>query len=284
MPVRKYKPTTPSRRDASGFDFSEITKSTPHKKLLETVKKTGGRNNAGRISVRRIGGGVKRHYRKIDFKRTKDGVPAVVESIEYDPNRGARIALLKYLDGERRYILAPDKIEVGEQVLSGEKVEPKTGNCMPLKNIPSGMVIHNVELMPGRGGQLARGAGNFAQLQSKEGSYADVLLPSGEVRKIHVNCRATIGQIGNSERNNIVWGKAGRSRWLGIRPHVRGKAMNPVAHPCGGGEGRAHTGRQPTNWKGTRLAKGGKTRKSKKPSNKFIVRFRKVGKHQKTRR
>lgn len=284
MPIRKYKPTTPGRRDASGFDFAEITTSKPHKKLLGRIKKTGGRNNVGRISTRRIGGGSRRHYREIDFKRTKDGVPAIVETIEYDPNRGARIALLKYRDGERRYILAPVKISVGDEVVSGDKVEPKIGNCMPLLTIPTGMVIHNVELTPGRGGQLARGAGNFAQLLSREGNYADVLLPSGEVRKIHVRCRATIGQLGNVERNNIVWGKAGKSRWLGIRPHVRGKAMNPVAHPCGGGEGRAHTGRQPTNWKGTRLAKGGKTRKSRKPSNKFIVRFRKVGKHQKTRR
>ncbi len=284
MPNREYKPTSAGRRGATVSDFREITKGTPEKRLTEALRKTGGRNNAGRLSVRHIGGGNRKRYRIIDFRRCKDNIPAVVEAIEYDPNRTPRIALLKYKDGERRYILAPEALNVGDEVLSGDKVEPRAGCCMPLKSIPTGMMIHCVELTPGRGGQLARSAGTFAMLQSKAGNYADVLLPSGEVRKIHVRCRATIGQLGNIDAANIVYGKAGRRRWLGIRPTVRGKAMNPVSHPLGGGDGRGGSGRHPVNWKGNKFAKGGKTRRSKKPSDVFIVRMRKAGKHQNTRK
>jgi large subunit ribosomal protein L2 len=284
MPVREYKPITPGRRGATVSDFSDITKTEPEKSLTEALRKTGGRNNVGRLSVRHIGGGHKRRYRVIDFRRDKDDVPGVVEAIEYDPNRSPRIALVKYRDGERRYILAPQGLNVGDEVLSGEKVEPKVGNAMPLRSIPTGLLIHNVELTPGRGGQLVRSAGTFAQLLAKEGNYADVLLPSGEIRKIHVRCRATIGQLGNADWANVVLGKAGRKRWLGIRPTVRGKAMNPISHPCGGGDGRGGVGRHPCNWKGTKLAKGGKTRRSKKPSGRFIVRFRRQGPQQNTRR
>ena len=280
MPVREFKPTSPGRRDASVADFSNLTKKKPEKRLTKAMRKTGGRNNVGRMSVRHIGGGHRRRYRKIDFKRNKDGVPGVVEALEYDPNRTARIALIKYRDGDRRYILAPEGLGVGDSVAAGEKVEPKVGNCMPLRNIPTGNQIHNIELTPGRGGQLVRGAGTFGQLLSREGNYADVVLPSGEIRKIHVTCRATIGKMGNGDQQNVVLGKAGRRRWMGVRPTVRGGAMNPVSHPCGGGEGRSGGGRHPTNWKGTKLAKGGKTRKSKRPSNKFIVRLRRSGKHQ----
>ncbi len=284
MPNREYKPTSAGRRGATVSDFSEITRTTPEKRLTEPVRKSGGRNNVGRMATRHIGGGNKVRYRIIDFKRTKDDVPAVVEHIEYDPNRSPWIALLKYKDGERRYILHPAGLKVGDDVMSGEKVEPKVGNCMPLKNIPTSMYIHNIELTPGKGGQLARSAGSFAQLMAKEGNYADVALPSGEVRKIHVRCRATIGQMGNSDHAKIVLGKAGRKRWLGVRPTVRGTAMNPISHPMGGGEGRAGGGRHPINWKGTKLAKGGKTRRTKKPSQKFIIRFRKVGRFQNTRK
>ncbi len=284
MPVREYNPVTPGRRGATVSDFSDITRKRPFKGLTEELRKTGGRNNAGRLSVRHIGGGNRRRYRRIDFRRDKDGVAGVVEAIEYDPNRSPRIALVKYRDGERRYILAPQGLGVGDEIISGEKVEPKVGNAMPLKSIPTGQLIHNIELTPGRGGQLVRSAGTFAQLLAKEGNYADVLLPSGEIRKIHVRCRATIGQLGNADWTNIVLGKAGRKRWLGIRPTVRGKAMNPISHPCGGGDGRGGVGRQPCNWKGTKLAKGGRTRRSKRPSDRFIVRFRRPGPHQKTRR
>ncbi len=284
MPVREYKPITPGRRGATVSDFSDVTKTEPEKRLTEALRKTGGRNNVGRLSVRHIGGGHKRRYRIIDFRRDKDDVPGVVEAIEYDPNRSPRIALIKYRDGERRYILAPQGLNVGDEVLSGEKVEPKVGNCMPLRSIPTGLLIHNVELTPGRGGQLVRSAGTFAQLLAKEGNYADVLLPSGEIRKIHVRCRATVGQLGNADWANVVLGKAGRKRWLGIRPTVRGKAMNPISHPCGGGDGRGGVGRHPCNWKGTKLAKGGKTRRSKKPSGRFILRFRRQGPQQNTRR
>lgn len=284
MPVREYKPITPGRRGATVSDFSDVTKTEPEKRLTEALRKTGGRNNVGRLSVRHIGGGHKRRYRIIDFRRDKDDVPGVVEAIEYDPNRSPRIALIKYRDGERRYILAPQGLNVGDEVLSGEKVEPKVGNCMPLRSIPTGLLIHNVELTPGRGGQLVRSAGTFAQLLAKEGNYADVLLPSGEIRKIHVRCRATVGQLGNADWANVVLGKAGRKRWLGIRPTVRGKAMNPISHPCGGGDGRGGVGRHPCNWKGTKLAKGGKTRRAKKPSGRFILRFRRQGPQQNTRR
>ncbi|MBI4565129.1 MAG: 50S ribosomal protein L2 [Planctomycetes bacterium] len=284
MPVREYKPTSPGRRGATVLDFAELTRSKPHKPLTEAIHKTGGRNNVGRLSMRHIGGGVKRRYRLIDFKRNKDGVPGTVESIEYDPNRSAYIALIKYRDGERRYILAPHGLNVGDEISSGEKVEPRIGCCLPIKNIPAGMMIHNLELTPGRGGQLVRSAGGFAQIQAKEGAYADVLLPSGEVRRIHVRCRATIGQVSNIEWANVVWGKAGRKRWLGIRPTVRGTAMNPISHPMGGGEGRSGGGRHPINWKGTKLAKGGKTRRSKNISTKFILRRRKAGRYQNTRK
>jgi large subunit ribosomal protein L2 len=284
MPVREYRPTTPGRRGASVSDFSDLTVRKPHKRLTEPVRKTGGRSNVGRLTTRHIGGGVKRRYRFIDFKRNKDNVPGTVETIEYDPNRSARIALIKYRDGERRYILAPHGLTVGEEVLSGEKVEPRVGSCLPIKNIPAGMRVHNVELTPGKGGQIVRAAGTFAEIKAKEGNYAIVLLPSGEERRIHIRCRATIGQVSNIEWQNIVWGKAGRRRWLGIRPTVRGTAMNPVSHPMGGGEGRSGGGRHPINWKGTKLAKGGKTRRSKNRSQKFIIRMRKAGRFQKTRK
>ncbi len=284
MPNREYKPTSPGRRGASTSDFSDVTAKGPFKALTQELRKTGGRNNVGRLSVRHIGGGNRKRYRIIDFKRTKDNVPGIVETIEYDPNRSPRIALIKYKDGERRYILAPDGLAVGDEVLSGEKIEPKPGNCMPIKGIPTGQLLHNIELTPGRGGQMVRAAGGFAQLVAKEGNYADLLLPSGEIRRVHIRCRATIGQLGNSDWANIVLGKAGRKRWLGIRPTVRGKAMNPVSHPHGGGDGRGGVGGHPVNWKGTKAAKGGKTRRSKKTSQKFIIRFRRAGPHQKTRR
>ena len=284
MPNREYKPTSAGRRGATVSDYSDITKTTPEKKLTRSMRHTGGRNNAGRISVRHIGGGNRNRYRIIDFKRNKDDIPGVVEAIEYDPNRSPRIALIKYKDGERRYILAPLGIQVGEEVASGEKVEPKLGNCMPLKNIPTGQFVHNVELTPGRGGQIVRSAGTFAQLMAKEGNYADLQLPSGEVRQVHVRCRATIGQVGNVDWGKLILGKAGRQRWMGVRPTTRGKAMNPVSHPLGGGAGRPGVGRTPVNFTGRKFAKGGKTRRDRKPSSKFILRFRRVGKHQNTRR
>jgi large subunit ribosomal protein L2 len=281
MPLKEYKPTSPGRRFATSQDFTMITRRGPEKSLTRPLAKTGGRNNMGRITTRHIGGGCKRRYRVIDFKRQKDHIPATVEAIEYDPNRSARIALLKYKDGERRYILAPKDIKVGDEVISGERVEPRLGNCMPLENIPSGLLVHNVELIPGRGGQLARSAGTFAQLLSKGQRYVDILLPSGEVRKVYGRCRATIGQLGNIDHANIVWGKAGRSRWLGIRPTVRGTAQNPVAHPMGGGEGRSGGGRHPCS-KWGKLAKGGKTRNPRKLSTQFIIRGRRKGRFQVT--
>lgn len=284
MPVREYRPVSKGRRGATVADFAEITASKPFAPLTEGARKTGGRGNSGRLTTRHIGGGNRKRYRFIDFRRDKDGVPGVVETVEYDPNRSARIALVKYRDGERRYILWPQGLAVGDDVLSGEKIEPKVGACMPIKSIPTGMMVHNVELTPGRGGQIVRSAGTFAQVQAKEGSYADLLLPSGEVRRVHVRCRATIGQVGNIDHANIVLGKAGRKRWLGVRPTVRGTAMNPISHPMGGGEGRSGGGRHPINWKGTKLAKGGKTRRSKNRSNKFIVRMRKAGRFQNTRK
>lgn len=273
MGVKKYKPTSAGRRHGSVLDFSEITRTTPEKSLVVPLKKSGGRNNQGKITARHRGGGKKRHYRIIDFKRRKDNIPAKVATIEYDPNRSSRIALLNYVDGEKRYILAPDRITVGENVMSGEKVEAKLGNCMPLKNIPAGMAIHNIELQIGHGGQLVRSAGNVARILAKEGKYVNVVLPSGEVRKIFYECRATIGQISNADHMNISLGKAGRKRWKGRRPHVRGTAMNPVAHPLGGGEGRSHGGRHPCSPTG-KLAKGGKTRKKSAYSDKYIVRKR----------
>ena len=276
MGIIYYKPTTAGRRFASVSDFSEITKNKPEKSLLVSLKKTGGRNTEGKITAEHIGGGSRRHYRLIDFKRRKDNIPAKVASIEYDPNRSARIALLFYTDGEKRYILAPDNIKLGQMIMSGEKVEPEIGNCMPLKNIPLGLEIHNIELRVGQGGQLVRSAGGTAILQAKEGNYAHIVLPSGEVRKVHDSCRATIGKLGNSDHNKIRLGKAGRNRWKGVRPRVRGVAQNPVAHPLGGGEGRSGGGRHPCSRTGL-LAKGGKTRKKKALSNKFIIRRRRIG-------
>jgi large subunit ribosomal protein L2 len=274
MGIRKYKPTSPGRRKASVSDFAEITRSEPERSLLEPLRKTGGRNNHGRITARRRGGGHKRRYRVIDFRRDKDGVPAEVTSIEYDPNRSVRIALLTYADGERRYILAPQGVRVGQKVLSGEKVEPRPGNAMPLMAIPTGLPVHNIEMHPGRGGQLVRSAGGMAQLMAKEGKHALLTLPSGEIRKVHIRCRATVGQLGNEEHSLVRIGKAGRNRWLGRRPKVRGSAMYPAAHPLGGGEGRSGAGRPPCSPTGV-PSKGGKTRSPRNPSNNMIVRRRK---------
>lgn len=255
-------------------DFAEITKSTPERSLVTAKKSKAGRNSAGRISVRHRGGGHKRRYRVIDFKRDKFGVPANVAAIEYDPNRSARIALLHYADGEKRYILAPAGLQVGATILSGPDAEPALGNALPLGKIPPGMAVHNVELVAGRGGQLVRSAGTSAQLMSREDEFANVKMPSGEIRRIRTNCLATIGRVGNVEHNNIVMGKAGRKRWLGIRPTVRGVAMNPVDHPMGGGEGRTSGGGHPKSPWGL-LAKGKRTRKKHKQTNKYIVERRK---------
>lgn len=274
MGVRKLKPTSPGTRFVVLPDFEEITKKEPEKSLVEPLKSKGGRNNYGDITCRFRGGRNKRLYRIIDFKRTKDNIPGVVKAIEYDPNRSARIALVVYKDGEKRYIIAPLGLKVGETVTSGEKVEPKVGNCMPIKNIPVGLTIHNVELSPGKGGQLGRAAGVTIQLTSKEAEYAVLTLPSGEVRKVNLLCRATIGQLGNIDRQNLCPGKAGRNRWRGWRPHVRGCAMNPVDHPLGGGDGRSHGGRPPCSPTG-KLAKGKKTRQRRKPSSRHIIRRRK---------
>ena len=271
--LKYYKPTSPGRRFASVVDFSELTRKEPEKALLEPLPKSGGRNNAGNYTARHRGGGAKRLYRIIDFKRGKDGIPASVAAIEYDPNRSARIALLHYKDGEKRYILAPEGLKVGDTVVSGEQVEPKVGNTMSLKNIPLGMQIHNVELQIGRGAQMVRSAGSVATLLAREGGYAHVVLPSGEIRKVHENCRATIGQLGNLDHINVTYGKAGRRRHMGKRPRVRGVAQNPVSHPMGGGEGRAHGGRPPCSRTGV-LSKGGKTRDRRAISNKFIIRRR----------
>ena len=276
MGIRNYKPTTPGRRGATVSDFADLTdqKKRPEKSLVVRAKKKGGRNNQGKITCRHRGGGHKRLYRIIDFKRNKDTVPAKVAFIEYDPNRSARIALLHYADGEKRYILAPEGLSVGDTILSGTGAEPNVGNCLALSEIPPGTTIHNIEMQPGRGGQLCRSAGASAVLNAREGKWAQVTLPSGEVRRLPGGCRATVGEIGNSEHQNIVLGKAGRKRWLGRRPHVRGTAMNPVAHPMGGGEGRNSGGRHPCSPSG-KLAKGGHTRKRRKASSKAIVRRRK---------
>ncbi len=274
MGIKRYKPTTNGRRLGTVSDFSEITTVTPEKRLLLPVNKKSGRNNEGKITVRHRGGGSKRKYRIIDFKRDKHDIPAKVATIEYDPNRSANIALLHYLDGEKRYILAPVGLIVGNQVLSGEKVELQTGNSMPLKNLHLGVEIHNIELRPGEGGKIVKSAGSVARVLAKDGKYVQIVLPSGEVRKIFHECRATVGRVGNTDHMGTVLGKAGRKRWKGRRPHVRGTAMNPVAHPLGGGEGRSHGGRHPCSPTGV-LAKGGKTRRRKATSNKFIVRNRK---------
>ncbi len=272
MGIKKYKPTSTGRRNMSVSDFAEITTDKPHKPLLAPLNKKSGRNNAGRISVRRRGGGVKQRYRIIDFKRDKIDVPAKVATIEYDPNRSARIALLHYADGEKRYILAPDKIKVGDTVVSGTEADILPGNCLPLINIPLGTIVHNVEMKPGKGGQMARSAGTSAQLMAKEGKYAILRLPSGEVRLVLQRCKATVGHVGNSSHSNIRRGKAGNSRWRGIRPSVRGVVMNPVDHPHGGGEGRTSGGRHPVTPWGV-PTKGKKTRKNHR-SDKYIIRRR----------
>ncbi|MCP4118142.1 MAG: 50S ribosomal protein L2 [Desulfobacteraceae bacterium] len=272
MSILKTKPTSPGRRAQEYHSFEEITKTTPEKALLSRLKKSGGRNANGRITSRHRGGGAKRHYRIIDFKRDKDGIPAKVSAIEYDPNRSARIALLVYADGEKRYILAPMEVSVGDTIETGSGADIKPGNCLPLENIPLGTRIHNIELKMQKGGQVVRSAGAFARLMAKEGTYAQVLLPSGEVRMIHLKCKATVGRVGNEKHGDLKLGKAGRSRWLGRRPSVRGVAMNPVDHPMGGGEGRSSGGRHPCTPWGT-PTKGYRTRTNKR-SDQYIVKRR----------
>jgi large subunit ribosomal protein L2 len=273
MAVRKLKPTTPGQRHKIIGAFDTITASAPEKSLVFGLKKSGGRNNQGKMTMRYLGGGHKQLYRFIDFKRTKDGIPATVKTIEYDPNRSARIALLNYADGEKAYIIAPNGLEVGMKLMSGEEAAPEIGNALPLKNIPVGTVIHNIELRPGQGAKMVRSAGTFAQLVSKEDSYGIIKMPSGETRRILLTCKATIGSVGNSDHGLERSGKAGRSRWLGRRPRVRGVVMNPVDHPMGGGEGKA-SGGHPRSRKGL-LAKGLKTRAPKKQSSKYIIERRK---------
>jgi len=274
MAVRKYKPTTPGRRGASVSSFDEITRSTPEKSLVSKGRKKAGRNNKGRITMRHQGGGNKNRYRLIDFKRNKDGVPAKVAHIEYDPNRTARIALLHYADGEKRYILSPNGLATGDKLMSGEHADIRPGNALPLRNIPVGTTVHAVELKPGAGAKMARSAGASIQVMAKEGRYATLRLPSGETRMVEATCKATVGEVGNAEHELVQLGKAGRNRWLNKRPSVRGVAMNPVDHPLGGGEGKSSGGRHPTSPWGK---KEGRTRKKKKASNKFIVRRRGKG-------
>ena len=274
MAIKTYKPYTASRRNMTGSAFTEITKSEPEKSLVVRVKNTAGRNSYGKITVRHIGGGHKKLYRIIDFKRNKDGIPAKVTGIEYDPNRSANIALLTYADGEKRYILAPEGLTDGDTVISGENVEIKVGNCLPLRNIPTGSNVHNIEMKPGKGGQMVRAAGNAAQLMAKEGKFATLRLPSGEMRMVPIDCRATIGTVGNGDHELVKIGKAGRKRHMGIRPTVRGSVMNPNDHPHGGGEGRAPSGRPSPMTPWGKPALGLKTRKKKKQSNKYIVRSR----------
>jgi large subunit ribosomal protein L2 len=277
MPTRRFKPTSPGRRFMTVSDFAEITKSEPEKSLVESVKKTGGRNNRGRITTRHKGGGHKRRYRVIDFKRLKDGIPAKVAAIEYDPNRSANIALLHYADGAKSYILAPARLRVGSTVESGPQADIKPGNALPLQNIPTGTLIHNVELKPGQGGKMARSAGSGVQLVGKDEGGAVLRLPSGELRRVPLACRATVGQVGNVDHENITGGKAGRSRWKGVRPTVRGSAMNPVDHPHGGGEGKSKGGRHPvTPWGVPTLGK--RTRRKHKESDRQIIRQRRRGK------
>lgn len=275
MAIKTFRPTSPGRRFTTVSTFQEITKAKPEKSLLAPLKKQAGRNNQGRLTVRHRGGGHKRNYRIIDFRRNKDGIPATVAAIEYDPNRSANIALLHYADGEKRYILAPATLKTGTVIYSGSGVDIKVGNSLPLKEIPFGTVIHNIELKPGKGGQVVRSAGTGAQLKAREGDYAHVELPSGEVRLFHVNCRATIGQVGNLDHQNITIGKAGRSRWLGRRPAVRGVVMNPVDHPHGGGEGKAPIGRPGPVTPWGKPALGYRTRKKRNKSDAYIVRRRK---------
>lgn len=274
MGIKKYKPITPTMRFKTGFTFEEITTDKPEKSLIKPRKQKAGRNNQGRITCRHRGGGHKKHYRIIDFKRNKYDIPARVATIEYDPNRSARIALLHYKDGEKRYILAPLGLKVDDQVIAGEKVDIRVGNALPLNNIPLGTTIHNIEYKQGRGGQIARSAGTYAQLIAKEGDYVHVRMPSGDVHFLRKECYATIGQVGNTEHNSIILGKAGRKRWKGIRPTVRGVAMNPVDHPMGGGEAKTSGGGHPVSPWGV-LAKGGKTRKKRKYSDKYIIKSKK---------
>ncbi|MCD4819533.1 MAG: 50S ribosomal protein L2 [Candidatus Cloacimonetes bacterium] len=274
MGIKKYRPITPTLRYKTGFTFDEITKTKPEKSLTVALPKKAGRNNQGRITCRHRGGGHKRHYRIIDFKRNKIDIPAKVAAIEYDPNRSARIALLFYADGEKRYILAPLGIEVGDKLMSGKNAEIRTGNTLPMDNIPLGSVIHNIEFKAGRGGQLARSAGTYGQLIAKEGNYVHVRMPSSDVHIIRKECSATLGRVGNTEHNELVLGKAGRKRWMGIRPTVRGVAMNPVDHPMGGGEAKTSGGGHPVSPWGV-LAKGGKTRKKHKYSDKYIIKSKK---------
>ncbi|HOJ88549.1 MAG TPA: 50S ribosomal protein L2 [Pseudothermotoga sp.] len=275
MGLKKHKPTSPAIRFMLTPDFSEITKDLPEKSLLAPLKKTGGRNHYGRTTVRFRGGGHKRRYRLIDFKRDKVGIPAKVMSIEYDPNRSARIALLVYADGEKRYILAPNSLQVGDVLMSGPDAEIKAGNALPLENIPLGTLIHNIEVRPGSGGKIARSAGVSCQLMAKEGNYALLKMPSGELRKVHIKCYATVGIVGNEDHKNEISGKAGRTRWLGRRPHVRAMVMNPVDHPMGGGEGRGKGQHPVTPW--GMPTKGYKTRRGRRPSDRFIVRRRNQG-------
>jgi large subunit ribosomal protein L2 len=275
MGIRRYNPTSPGRRGATVSDFAELTPGAkPEKSLLRPKRRTGGRNNQGKTTARFRGGGHKRDYRIIDFRRDKDGVPARVDSIQYDPNRTARIALLHYVDGEKRYILAPAGLKAGDQVQSGQDAPASVGNCLPLAKIPTGMTIHNIEMQPGRGGVLCRSAGIGATLAARDADWAQINLPSGEIRRVPSTCKATIGSLSNADNMNIVLGKAGRKRWMGRKPHNRGTAMNPIDHPHGGGEGRTKGGRHPVSPTG-KLAKGGSTRKRRKPSNKAIVRRRK---------
>ena len=274
MGIKRYKPTTPSLRWRTGSDFSEITKSKPEKSLTVALKKTGGRNSQGRITCRHRGGGHKRRYRIIDFKRDKHDIAATVLSIEYDPNRSCRIALVQYSDGEKRYIIAPNDIKVNDEIMAGENVEIKPGNALPIRNMPLGISIHSVELIPGHGGILARSAGTVARLMAKEGKFAHIKMPSGEIRLVPIACYAVIGQVGNPDHEAISLGKAGRSRWLGKRPRVRGVAMNPVDHPHGGGEGKAGQGNPHPVSAWGKPTKGYRTRKGKKASNKFIVKRR----------
>jgi len=277
MPIRKPKPTSPGRRFVSYPDFAELTRSKPEKSLVEGLTKSGGRNARGRKTARHRGGGAKRLYRRIDFKRLKDGVPAKVAHIEYDPNRSAYIALLHYADGEKRYILAPARLQVGATVMSGETADIRVGNALPLSSMPPGTIVHNVELTPGRGGQLARSAGTGVQLLAKDGAFATLRLPSGEMRVVRAECRATVGTIGNSDHQNVKIGKAGRKRHMGVRPQTRGTAMNPVDHPHGGGEGSTTPGRHPvTPWGVPTL--GYRTRKKRKKSDQYIIRGRRRGK------
>ena len=277
MPIRRVRPTSNGTRQITFLDNSDLTRGKkPQKSLLEALPKSGGRNNHGRVTMRHIGGGHRRKYRVIDWRRDKDGVPAKVSSIEYDPNRNARIALLHYADGDKRYILAPYGIEVGATVANGPTAEAKPGNCLPLRNIPVGLTVHAVELVPGRGAQLVRSAGTGAVLTAREAEWALITLPSSEMRHVHLDCRATVGQVGNLDANLVVLGKAGRKRNMGRRPEVRGSAMNPVSHPMGGGEGRRSGGRHPVSKWGV-LSKGGNTRKPRKVSDRFIVRGRKRG-------